>query len=335
MNYLENRKQYVVVEDNKSELMDIMCGVPQGSILGSLLFNVYINEIFNLKIKGHLQLYADDGVLTYGEPTFDDLKSSMTNDLHKIYNWLLQFNLVMNLAKTKILIFNSSSTNCFSSSNTLHSIDMYGETISTVTEFKYLGLTIDSSLSWKPHITAISKKIAPYIGMLFRLRKFVCQPTLYKIYYAFIDSRLTYCLPIWGRANNKSLNMLQTLQNKSIKIITKKPRLTPTDDIYKESFLSFKQKIQYETVLTIIKIMNKTLHCTVFISTNYSTTNIATRNKDLLRAPNFYTKFAQKSFIYCGVALYNNLPANIKSENNLSKLKTMLKVYVFKTISIK
>lgn len=331
---LKNRQQFVEICGVKSDIQKVICGVPQGSIIGPLLFNIYINEIFKIKLHGNLQLFADDSVLSYGEANVTTLKITMKNDLNKLYDWLLEYNLVMNVSKTKIMIFyKTKKYDLCSLEELLRPIVIRGESICIVPEYKYLGLVIDYSLNWKSHTLAVAKKITPFIGLLFRIRKYLNQPTLFSIYYAHVDSHLNYCLPIWCRAAAKYLNMLQVIQNKCIKIITYKPLLTPSIELYNENLLSFKQ-IKYETTLTIIKMLNKSLKCTVNFSTNFSITQRATRQKDQIRAPNFRTSNSQNSFIYCGLQLYNELPSDIKSELNFLKLKALLKTYIYNNYSI-
>lgn len=336
LSYLQNRKQFVVVGGESSILQKIVCGVPQGSILGPLLFNIYINIIFSIKLKGHLQLYADDAVLTYGEIDYPTLKSSIQSDLYELQNYLIEYNLVMNLQKTKIMIFKRNYLSKYDTGDSiLDSIEINGELISTVTTYKYLGLVIDSTLSWKPHIKELAAKISPFIGLIYRMKKYVSTQILFNIYYAFVDSRLTYCLPIWGRSAKKHTTILQTMQNRAIKIITNKPKLTPTNILFNENFLSFHQKISYESILLIWKIQNKYLQCNVTLPNNYAITQTVTRQKYQIRVPNFRTTTSQSSLLYCGVQLFNDLPEQIRNTKNIFNFKKLLKTYIYKNISIK
>lgn len=217
----------------------------------------------------------------------------------------------------------------------IYNIKINNDVIECVSSYIYLGLTIDCSLNWKDHIESVGKKIAPFVGACLRLRPFVTQAALMSIYFAWIDSRLTYCLPIWGSAPKSYLSILQTLQNKCLKIIQCKHYRSPTIHLYSENLLSLHQKIVYENIFTIYKMDSSKLKCNEQLTRNLSVTGYSTRSNSHIRLPYFTKKTSQKSLFYNGINLYNQIPNKIKLINNITTFKTELKKHIFETVEIK
>ena len=330
-NYLANREQYVSINRIDSARMPITCGAPQGGVLSSLLFIIYINQIFYLPLKGNIQCYADDTCLVYSKKNFHDLKNDMTYDLKILIPYLSSINLVINIKKTQFLIFKSRNMN---TTNIFENILINGEIIQSIKNYKYLGVVIDENLNWKNHVEKIANTISPYIGILRRLRYYVDYKTLLLIYYAHIESHLTYVLPVWGAAPDTYLNILKVLQNKSIKIIHRKPLMTPTAQLYSEKILSLHQKYIYESIFYIHKIKHSLLKSNSMLTTFHNVSNVNTRNANKLKPPNFKGALAQKSIYYNGLQLYNNLPVEIANNKDISKFKLCIKKYVVAQYSV-
>jgi hypothetical protein len=131
------------------------CGVPRGSSLSALLFLIYINDIFELHLRGHLQLYADDAILIYFESDYDEFQRYMKEDLLKIHDWFYNNLLSFNVSKTKYIIFNPKNKNISQPNRLL----IRGAEIERVRYMKYLGLMIDEKMDWTEHIPYIKTKI--------------------------------------------------------------------------------------------------------------------------------------------------------------------------------
>ena len=329
-NHLENRRQTVVVDGIEGQSLGISCGTPQGGVLSSLLFIIYTNQIFYLPLEGSIQCYANDTCLIYSKKNFIDLKIAMKNDLKIITEFLLSINLVVNANKTHFLIFLSRNMRL---DNIFDSISINNQVITSVSEYKYLGLIIDQKLNWSSHVTKVAKKIAPYVGIFKRLKYFVNINTL-KLLYSYIDCHLTYLLPVWGSAPDTYIHVLKVLQNKCLKIILQKPFLTPSASLYSSKILSLSHKITYEFILFIYKISNGLLKCNTVLTTHLSSSNIHTRNSNNLRPLNFKGALAQKSIFYQGLNLYNNIPQQLKSLSQVAKFKNEVKLYVFSTYHV-
>jgi len=312
--YIKNRKQKVNINEVFSETKVCKKGVPQGSILGSDLFKLYINDITKLNLFGNIQLYADDAALKYSVSNENELICVIQEDLQKIDEWLVKHKLCLNLKKTKILIFDNK---CFN----LNSIIFKNESIEIVATFIYLGLVIDTSLSWFFHIEFIKKKILPYIFILKRLRNYLSLHDLFIIYSSFIKSHLTYLNPIWSSASITLRNSLDILNKKAIKSIHRLPILFPTNKLYNDKYFSFDNICKIEKNILAFKIVNNNLKHNFLLSRNIDIHTHNTRNKENFYLDTFKSRNQEKNCLYDCLKSFNSLDANIKSEQSIIRFK--------------
>ena len=321
--YLENRKHFVQVGTERSQASDLQYGVIQGSVLGPLFFNIYINDIFTLNLKGKLQLYADDAVLLYTSINPAELQTCMQHDLCLINEWFCANFLAINTKKTHFMIFGQNA-------NDLPNIDikLNHESINRTYTTKYLGLTIDSKLDWKPHIESVRSKIVPIIYALKRVRNFIDEKTAWAIYNAYILPHLTYLSAIWAAAARSFLNPLIRLQNKCIKIIKKLHYLHPSIDLYSENVLSVKMLYLYDLILFIYKIKSNMLKCNLELRSVAEIHNYNTRQRNAYYVQYSRTNIAQKNIFRIGLKLFNRLPITLKN-CLFVEFKKKLKSYVY------
>ena len=163
--YLTNRKQFVTYNNERSELMNINCGVPQGSILGSLLFLIYINDLANVcKITMPI-FFADDSNLFQDGESLNEIESILNEELNEIVKWLKVNKLTLNVDKTQCTMFTRKKC------NTKLSIKIENSFITQVTKTKFLGIIMDEKLNWKDHILYISNKISKATGVTLLAKK--------------------------------------------------------------------------------------------------------------------------------------------------------------------
>ena len=255
----------------------------------------------------------------------------MERDLSTLHLWLQTKNLVINSEKTKFIIFKTINQNL---KDNFLDFKLNLETIGRVPSYCYLGLHIDESLTWATHVEKVIKKITPYIGAVRRLRHYVNQKTIKLIYYSYINSQLTYCLPVWGAAPDTYMNALRILQNKFIKYMRFLPPLTPSVELYSTEILSLSQLAIYESILTIYKMANGLLKCNVGTAIVFETSGVNTRNSRNIKLPQFTMSLSQKSLFYRGVNLYNQIPNELKNIKNISNFKMGLKKYVYENNEI-
>ena len=192
--YLKNRKQIVKYNQIKSKEMVIKSGVPQGSILGPILFLLYINDIENCSKLISFILFADDTNIFYSNKCLKTLSNIIQTEIDKVAEWLNVNKLSLNTTKTKIILFRSPNKK---PSQTIK-ININGKNIEQVKSTTFLGIIIDECLTWKDHITKVAKKIIRAAGIIAKIRHFINRNTLKLIYYALVYPYLIYGDLTWG-----------------------------------------------------------------------------------------------------------------------------------------
>ena len=256
--YLSDRFQYVFHNNKSSSLQKISTGVPQGSILGPLLFLIYVNDLVKATDLNVIQ-YADDTCITIpfkytSNQNGLELSSTVINDkLNIIYSWLAANKLSLNLSKTKYTLFHFQQKKI----DILPNIQIDKTKISNVRSYKFLGIVIDENLNWDCHKTYLSNKLSKTVGLLSKLKHFFPKYILLKMYNSLILSNITYGITCWAFGN---CSRIEILQKKAIRNINKSPYNSHTKPICKESnILLFKDLIDLATLKFFHKFINKNL----------------------------------------------------------------------------
>ena len=204
--YLSQRKQFVEYDEVKSSCKDIVCGIPQGSILGPKLFILYINDICNVSTLLKYVLFADDTNLLYEHENYETLCMNVNNELSKLNEWFSINKLSLNVKKTNFMVFGNKHIN-----ETLK-IRINNEDIVKVSETKFLGIYIDFRLNWKKHIQNISNKVSKCIAIIYRASRVLNETALIMLYNTQVLPYFTYCSEVWGRTYRNNLYTLNIKQ---------------------------------------------------------------------------------------------------------------------------
>ena len=218
--YLNKRKQKVFVNGVESDFLQVNSGVPQGSILGPVLFLVYINDFVNATNYFSIRLFADDTSLTLAGKDLYLLLQRINSELPAIYKWLCSNRLTLNLSKTKYLVFQPRKK---VSSNLHPPLKIADQCLEQSYSIKYPGLVIDCFLSWHDHIDHISSKISKSVNIIAKLKRHVTTQSLISIYYALVYPYLNYGCILWGNNYEAPLSQLVKLQNKVVRVINNVP----------------------------------------------------------------------------------------------------------------
>ena len=223
--YLTNRIQYVTYNAIKSTKEYITCGVPQGSILGPLLFLLYVNDLAMVSNAFWSVLFADDTSLFISGKDAESMSVTINNDLSKIQKWLYCNKLSLNVSKTHMIFTarNKISTDL--------DIKINEVCIERVYETKFMGVLVESQLTWKQHIDYTCKKLSKCIGILSKTRKKLRRPSLLTLYYSFAYPYLFCCNQVWGNNYPTVLNKLLLVQKKLVRMITCSPFRAHTEPL--------------------------------------------------------------------------------------------------------
>ena len=253
ISYLSSRQQSVMYNGHESEFKMMRCGVPQGSILGPLLFLLYINDLTAVSNFFMPILFADDTNLFCTGTDLKDMIRQINEEMAKIYAWVNANKLSLNIDKTNFMMFMPKGF-----SYCADYIVINQTRIQEVKETKFLGVIIDNKLKWSAHISYISKKISKGIGIILKSRKVFSNETLLSLYHTFVYPYLSYCIHVWGKAYKTHLNDLVVLQNKAMRIINGVPPRTNMDNFYIENnILTVKLIYNYSIGLFMYKYINK------------------------------------------------------------------------------
>ena len=235
VSYLSNRRQFTSIGATNSEDLPISCGVPQDSVLGPLLFLIYINDFSNCTDTLDLCLFADDSNLFFFcHKNLLSLESIINSELSYVKNWLNTNKLSLSIGKSNFVLFHPPPKKV----NTSVKLYINDIPLEEKSHIKYLGIMLDTNLNWKSHVHYISKKVKRSIGILSKIRYHVNLDVLTNLYYALIYPFLIYGIVIWGNAYPTNIQPLFILQKRSIRIIT----FSKFDD---HSSPLFKQTVTY------------------------------------------------------------------------------------------
>ena len=252
--YLTNRHQIVKVCNMQSSRRSIMSGVPQGSILGPILFLIYINDLsFDIQ-DSMVDLYADDSTLYSKDTSTQLIECKLQNNLNMVTDWCMKNNMAINPQKTKCMLIGSKAKlrNAKELNITVNNI-----LIQNVTSHKLLGVIIDSSLTWNLQVESVCKKANSKIALLKRINYFLNEHMRILFYNAYILPVFDYCCSIWGKTTQTHMKKVAILQKRAAKIILFKPNRTPSSELFKElEWLTFENRCKYQTAV----LVNKSLH---------------------------------------------------------------------------
>lgn len=311
--YLTNRTQYVKINNTVSNSQKVKIGVPQGTVLGPILFNTYINDLTNIKIKGKVISYADDTVIIFSGDSWQMAQKQVQEDMQKVKNWLDTFKLSLNITKTKYIAFSITMANR-PNFNTIK-IKNLSEEIKETDCIKYLGILVDKHLKWDNQLKYLTKKVRTLIHKFYILRDILNKKLLTIIYKNLVESILQYGISVWGGAYESTMKQLKTAQNSIIKVMYKKQRLYPTNLLYTETDLC---NIRTLYILAICTHINKNVNLENHIKHKYETRNKKNSNLEL---PVVNRNINLRSINYFAPKIYNTLPLNIKKIKNKKKYR--------------
>ena len=328
--YLENRQQIVKCNGQKSDIQNISIGVPQGSILGPLLFIIYVNDISQHIHTGTASLYADDTLIYCDGMTVDDVNTKLQMCLDEVCKWYSGNNIVINAKKSSAMLVKSRHNN----TNDVLKVNIYDQQLETLDILSYLGVQIDESLTWNEQVKKTCKTLSFKIKQLSRLSNILPEDILLKIYNSAIQPTIDYAISVWGSTSISNIRMIQRLQNLAARIIKKNfdyVNIRGIDLVKQLGWLNVKQRYLYFQHLTIFKSIHgmAPIHLVNNVTMEIEIANVNTRKHPMnLHIPRPINETHKRMLFYRGAKSWNELPGHIKDCYELSTFKQKLKHYL-------
>ena len=325
--YLINREQQCMVNGQISSPKNITCGIPQGSILGPLLFLLYINDMPKSLKYVTPSMYADDTEIYASSKHGDELVANLNCDLENVRKWMVQNRLQIHPTKTKCMYIGSS----YNIKNNISSNPILINNISVPRTENYtcLGVSLDERLTWEKHIDTICAKVGAGIGVMRRMKPFVPQETLKLIYEALVQPYFNYCSPLWDNCGIGLKDKLQKFQNRAARVITGSTYDIRSIDVLNTlGWKTLDQKRNYTKSMFMYKIIND--HAASNLRHSFRLYNEGDTIHDLrnhvtdLVLPKPKREFGKRSFKYNGAIHWNSLPYEAKNAKSISTFKRLI-----------
>ena len=332
INYLSKRKQKTKYGNSFSDEHEIPIGLPQGTALSVLLFILYINDIVYATQNSKVVMFADDTTLTIKAKNINEAISLMNDDLKRIFSWLNTNKLMLNVDKTKWMILHKKKIDV-----TNLTLKINKKEIERVSKIKYLGVILNDKLNLNDQIEKCIAKAAQKVNMLKRMSNKLTFDTKKIIYNTVIQPNFDYCSTLYLNTTKDQIINMQKIQNRGMRIILKCNYLTPKKFMLDAlNWLSVAQRIRFNALVMIFKIKHglvpQYLNDDVKYVHNIHSINL--RNSQDFRIPKYKTNITTKSIFYEGMKLFNALPNEIKTINNLITFKKHCRTYVKKETTI-
>jgi hypothetical protein len=316
-NYLTSRNQRVKISNHKSVWSPIVKGVPQGSVLGPVLFNIFINDIFYFVKHCSIYNYADDNVISCSSTTVGALKCKLESDISQVLQWFNVNGMKANPTKFQLISFGSYAVN-------LSNISVADLELNAQSCIKYLGVYIDSKLSFCNHVEFLCRKASRQINALMRLSNIIDYDTKFTMYKSFITANFEYCPLIWSLCNKTEMNKICRLQGRALRFVTSNFTLRSHELLQECKIVRFSDTIVNRIAIEMYKIMNNLVPsfiCELFErQNNYS---LRQGNSVALKLPRT-TKYGKYSIVYVGAKIWNSLPSVFKEAVTLNDFKNFL-----------
>jgi len=326
--YLLNRKHYTSINNHTSSSLISTCGVPQGSVLGPLLYNIYCNDLVSISNNDcKITQYADDTCIIIATQSIKDLDIELKSVCLKVEEWFNSNGLTINSLKSNYMVFNKCSHNFQISINNL--------SIKEVEMVNYLGIIMHRYFNWNETVEKKVRSLSKLKYLFIILSKYIEKSKLLLLYKSLVLSKIAYGIEFFGNTSAKNVNIIQRLQNWFLKLILRKPRLYNTLKLHKEAnILLIKDFIEYRKCVFAFDIQNQygnnEYSQLIKVQDQNTVSTYNTRSKENIFLGK-YGHFKEKMVFTQCFSAWNKLPLNLKQNNARKSFKDEL--FKFKLIS--
>ncbi|KAI8483419.1 hypothetical protein Bbelb_388820 [Branchiostoma belcheri] len=327
--YLAGRQQRVVINGVASTWGSTQAGVPQGSILGPLLFLVFINDIKELPCSSNINCFADDTSLSKSGPTAQVVARTTNIDLELVSTWFLDWGLQLHPDKCKVLCIKSPRSKV-----QLPPIYIAGQEVEQVPFYTHLGTTIHQTLRWTEHVQITTSKARRTLGFLWKLQGKLSREALEMAYNTMVRPKLEYAAVLLGDLSCSSSKMLERVHYQAGCLITGALRRTPSSVVMQElEWDSLSTRRQFHSMVLMYKLVNGLVppHLQPLTPTtrgDQRVTRVQLRNATHLHLPRCRTQTYKASFLPYASRLWNQLPQSVREARSITIFKNMCRAHL-------
>ena len=330
--FLRGRSQKVLIDSSISDPLEVKFGVPQGSVLGPVLFNIYIRSLYYLIEENGFGTsgYADDNNAYHSFAVhfqFDIINLQLPSLMSKIKDWMNTHFLKLNPDKTEIICFFPDNINY---NHTIRGTFLGGDCIRFSSTIKNLGFNLDRFLKMDQHVNSIVSHSYKLLGDVARNRRLLSDEDTESLVHAIVSSRLDYCNSLFYGVNKSVVDKLQKLQNAAARLISKRRKRQSVRDVLNTlHWLPVEKRIIFKILIITFKIIHG-------LAPENLTNLISFRCADTLILNNIFldTSYGRQSFSYAAPRYWNSLPGNIRFSTTIENFKRLTKTYLFNNFSI-
>ena len=324
LNYLTQRKQRVKIKDKRSQWNDVMRGIPQGSCLGPLLFNIFINDLFVKVEKSKLFNYADDNTLSYADSSYNTIMEVLVSDSKNAMTWFKENFMQANPSKFQVMFLNPPRN----FDPVPKSITIGDCVIEANNQVVLLGISIDNKLNFDLHVSKLCQKAARQLKVLIRFRTLLGEKEKKMLFKTFLLSNFNFCPVVWNFCSKASSKNMERIQERALRFLMAD---------YKSSYSLLLKRSGHQTLhlnrikhiaIEVFKCVHRLNPCSLNNMFVIKETNRYLRDPSILIVPRYNTiQYGKKTFSYYGSHLWNALPNHLKINMDFTMFKSLLKAW--------
>ena len=315
--YLMDRQQRVKIGDTFSNWANSIKGVPQGSILGPLLFNIFINDFLFGKYNSTIYNYADDNTICCHDDDQLVTVNKLEEDCLKAMQWFELNRMKANASKFQVMFISRNNN------KNIESITVGGQELKVSKSINILGVELDRELKYNSHMDNISRQAGKQVNAVKRMKHYLDKRTRNIIYNSYINCNFSYCSVVWMFANKTNLEKLERTNKRALRVVTNKDHLHYEELCQQEKKLNVFQQCMKSAAIMMYKVRQGTAPPYIREMFEVQETEYDMRDNNRLVLPQFNTiNFGKNSFKYIGAKLWNNIPPAIKNKPSLNTFKS-------------